>query len=42
MVERAMTGASVLEREGRGDVAVMLGGPADWQVATGHELVVGE
>ena len=40
--ERAMTGASLLEREGHETVTVMLGGPTDWQAATGRELVVGE
>ena len=36
--ERAATGASVLERAGRGDLAVLLGGPGDWADATGRRL----
>jgi rhodanese-related sulfurtransferase len=40
--ERAMTGASLLERAGRSGVAVMVGGPEDWKAATGHDLAVGE
>ena len=31
--ERAMSGASVLERAGRHDVSVLLGGPSDWTAA---------
>jgi len=36
--ERAMTAASLLERAGRQDLRVMLGGPDDWQRATGRAL----
>jgi hydroxyacylglutathione hydrolase len=36
--ERAMTAASVLERTGRRDLAVLLGGPAEWSSATGRRL----
>jgi hydroxyacylglutathione hydrolase len=36
--ERAMTGASLLERAGRQDLAVLLGGPGDWSVACGVPL----
>ena len=39
--ERAMTGASVLERAGRGDLAVLLGGPDDWATASGRALATG-
>jgi glyoxylase-like metal-dependent hydrolase (beta-lactamase superfamily II)/rhodanese-related sulfurtransferase len=34
--ERAASGASMLERAGRTDVAVLTGGPGDWAVATGR------
>lgn len=37
--ERAMTGASILERFGRGPVSVLEGGPRDWADATGRALV---
>jgi hydroxyacylglutathione hydrolase len=37
--ERAMTAASLLERTGHEDVAVVVGGPDDWAQATGRELV---
>ena len=40
--ERAMTGASVLERAGRHDLSVLRGGPADWAAATGRALMIGE
>jgi rhodanese-related sulfurtransferase len=40
--ERAMTGASLLERTGRSDLVVVIGGPEDWKSATGHDLAVGE
>ncbi|PZS28384.1 MAG: MBL fold metallo-hydrolase [Pseudonocardiales bacterium] len=33
--ERAATGASLLERAGRRDAAIVLGGPPDWARATG-------
>lgn len=33
--ERAMSGASVLAREGRTDVTVLTGGPDDWDAAHG-------
>lgn len=36
--ERAMTGASVLAADGRRDVSVLGGGPAEWSDATGIEL----
>jgi hydroxyacylglutathione hydrolase len=36
--ERAMTAASLLERTGHEDVAVVVGGPDDWAQATGREL----
>jgi hydroxyacylglutathione hydrolase len=36
--ERAMTAASVLERAGRHELAVVLGGPSDWSRATGRPL----
>jgi glyoxylase-like metal-dependent hydrolase (beta-lactamase superfamily II)/rhodanese-related sulfurtransferase len=36
--ERAATAASVLERAGRGDLGVLLGGPGDWAHATGRRL----
>jgi hydroxyacylglutathione hydrolase len=36
--ERAMTAASLLARAGRGDVAVVVGGPEDWARATGRPL----
>jgi glyoxylase-like metal-dependent hydrolase (beta-lactamase superfamily II)/rhodanese-related sulfurtransferase len=37
--ERAMSAASVLERAGHRDVAVLTGGAEDWVAATGHPLV---
>jgi len=39
--ERAMTAASLLERTGRGEVRVLVGGPDDWSRATGQPLEVG-
>lgn len=39
--ERAMTGASLLARAGRGDVSVLDGGPGDWASANGRPLVTG-
>ena len=36
--QRAMTGASLLERAGRGDLSVLAGGPEDWAEATGRPL----
>ncbi|WAZ24630.1 MBL fold metallo-hydrolase [Streptomyces cinnabarinus] len=39
--ERAMTAASLLERAGHTDVAVLDGGPADYAAAHGQELVQG-
>jgi hydroxyacylglutathione hydrolase len=39
--ERAMTGASLLERRGRQDVSVLAGGPDDWREATGADLETG-
>jgi len=36
--ERAMSAASVLERAGRNDVSVLLGGPSDWATSHGVEL----
>ena len=35
---RAMTGASLLEAQGRRDVAVAIGGPSDWAVANRRRL----
>jgi glyoxylase-like metal-dependent hydrolase (beta-lactamase superfamily II)/rhodanese-related sulfurtransferase len=40
--ERAVTGASLLERGGHQDVAVLVGGPDDWAAVTEHDLTVGE
>jgi hydroxyacylglutathione hydrolase len=40
--ERAMGAASLLTRQGRGDVAVLAGGPQDWAHVTGRPLRVGE
>jgi len=37
--ERAMTAASLLERAGRHDLRVLVGGPDDWARATGRPLV---
>jgi hydroxyacylglutathione hydrolase len=37
--ERAMTAATLLQRAGHGDVAVLDGGADDWAHATGHPLV---
>lgn len=39
--ERAMSGASVLERAGRDDVSVLLGGPPDWAALHGVDLESG-
>lgn len=39
--ERAMTGASLLERAGHRAVAVLAGGPRDWAAVTGHALTTG-
>jgi hydroxyacylglutathione hydrolase len=36
--ERAMTGASLLQRAGRSDLTVLVGGPGDWAAATGRPL----
>jgi hydroxyacylglutathione hydrolase len=36
--ERAMTGASLLQRAGRGDLTVLVGGASDWSEATGRPL----
>jgi 3-mercaptopyruvate sulfurtransferase SseA len=36
--ERAMTGASLLERAGRRDLTVLLGGAGDWSKSTGRPL----
>jgi hydroxyacylglutathione hydrolase len=36
--QRAMTAASLLERAGRRNLRVLLGGPDDWQQATGQAL----
>jgi hydroxyacylglutathione hydrolase len=36
--ERAMTAATLLERAGRRDIAVLAGGPDDWAAATGLRL----
>ena len=40
--ERAMTAASLLQRAGHHDLAVLDGGPADWAKATGLPLEEGE
>jgi glyoxylase-like metal-dependent hydrolase (beta-lactamase superfamily II) len=39
--ERAATGASLLERAGHHDPAILLGGPQEWAAATGRTLVTG-
>jgi glyoxylase-like metal-dependent hydrolase (beta-lactamase superfamily II)/rhodanese-related sulfurtransferase len=39
--ERAMTGASILERAGRDDVAALRGGPDDWAKVRGQALATG-
>ncbi|MHA6784314.1 MBL fold metallo-hydrolase [Pseudonocardia saturnea] len=39
--ERAATAASVLERAGHRDVAVLIGGPDDWAEITGRALAAG-
>jgi hydroxyacylglutathione hydrolase len=39
--ERAMSAASVLERAGRDDVSVLLGGPGDWAASHGTDLESG-
>lgn len=39
--ERAAGGASLLERAGRHDLAVLMGGPEDWARATGRPLASG-
>jgi hydroxyacylglutathione hydrolase len=39
--DRASTAASLLERAGRTDVTVMIGGPEEWSRATGRPLEVG-
>lgn len=39
--ERAMSAASLLERLGRTDLAVLAGGPDDWSAATGRPLEQG-
>jgi rhodanese-related sulfurtransferase len=39
--ERAMTAASLLQRTGRRDLAVLDGDPADWATATGRDLEEG-
>jgi len=39
--ERAMTAATLLERAGRRDLAVLVGGPDDWAAATGRRLQEG-
>ncbi len=40
--ERAASAASMLERAGRHDVAVLTAGPSDWAAATGRVLEVGQ
>lgn len=40
--ERAMTAASLLQRAGHRDLAVLVGGPGDWAKATGRPLEEGE
>jgi hydroxyacylglutathione hydrolase len=39
--ERAMTGASLLERAGNRDLTVLRGGPSDWSAASGRRLAPG-
>jgi len=39
--ERAMTAASILEAAGYRDLAVMVGGAADWATASGRPLQTG-
>jgi hydroxyacylglutathione hydrolase len=39
--ERAMSAASVLERAGRDDVSVLLGGPSEWAASHGVDLESG-
>ncbi|TDO51097.1 glyoxylase-like metal-dependent hydrolase (beta-lactamase superfamily II) [Kribbella sp. VKM Ac-2571] len=39
--ERAMSAASLLERAGHRDLAVLVGGAEDWTAATGRELETG-
>ena len=39
--ERAATGASLLERAGRTDLSIFVGGPEDWAAATGDGLRTG-
>jgi rhodanese-related sulfurtransferase len=39
--ERSTTAASVLERAGRRDLAILTGGPGDWAAATGRALDTG-
>ena len=39
--ERAMSAASLLQRAGHTDLAVLRGGPTDWAKATGQDLVQG-
>jgi len=39
--ERAMTGASLLERAGHRDLSVLVGGPDEWRDATGTDLRTG-
>ena len=39
--ERAMTGASLLERAGHHDLSVLVGGAEDWAAVTGRDLAVG-
>jgi hydroxyacylglutathione hydrolase len=36
--ERAASAASLLERAGRTDLSILVGGPADWAAATGRSL----
>jgi rhodanese-related sulfurtransferase len=38
--ERAAGAASLLERAGRHDLAVLVGGPGDWAASTGRDLAV--
>ncbi len=38
--ERAMTAVSLLERSGRRDLAVVVGGPGDWAADSGQQLEV--
>ena len=40
--ERAMTGASVLQRGGHTNLSVLVGAPSDWATDLGRDLAIGE